>query len=103
MYVALFLTPFIRIQYTCLKLAGSTKLMLPTWLCIAILTLSKYSASTSGFQAQYDESPISVNASQTKLLQFWLLLCGPELIESLDILAIFLFDLIGINGLFLLL
>ena len=43
MYVASFLTLFIRVLCTCLMLTGSANLMLPTWLHSAMLTLPKYS------------------------------------------------------------
>ena len=48
-------------------LAGSVELMLPMWLHITILILAKYSAASSHFPAQYDGSPVYVNATQTEI------------------------------------
>ena len=93
MHVPSFFTSFIRIPWICLMFAGSAKSKLLTWLYIAILTLPKYSASASCFLVWYVESLISVNATWTQLLHFWLVLCGSKLIELLDIFAILLLRL----------
>ena len=72
MYVALFLSSFMWFLHTCQMLAGYMKLMLPTQLCSTILTLPKYSASTSCLQAWYvkcEESLVCAGATCIKLLQ----------------------------------
>ena len=76
-----------------LMLVGSTKLMLPMWLLSAILTLSKYSRSTSHFQVWYmrcDESLVFTGATCLKLLHFSLTFNCLELTKLLDILDVLL-------------